>query len=71
MVANYGIGTNKAHFSLPCNATNPYLCVRYQENGGYGGWQKLSSAYANSACSVAYANVTGLPDLTGYATNTI
>ena len=30
----------------------------------------MSSAYADSAGSVAYANVTGTPDLTGYATIT-
>ena len=33
--ANYGFGTYRAQFALPRNATNPYLCVRYQENGVY------------------------------------
>ena len=43
------------------------IYVRHQENTVFGGWQKLSAAYANSAGSVAYSNLTGAPD---FATNT-
>jgi hypothetical protein len=54
--AQYPFGTYRAQFALPRNVGNPYLCVRYQENGGYGGWNKISAGYADSA---NYANSAG------------
>jgi hypothetical protein len=47
--ANYAFGTYRAQFALPRNVGNPYLCVKYQENGGYGGWNRISAGYADSA----------------------
>jgi hypothetical protein len=65
--AEYGFGTYRAQFAIGRNVSNPYLCVRYQENGSYGGWNKISAGYAdnanysNSAGSVDYSNIGNRP----------
>ena len=37
------------------NVANPYLNVRYRENGGWGGWNKIASGLAD--------NLTGSPNI--------
>ena len=61
--SQYAFGTYGAQFAIARNITSPYLCVRYQENGTYNAWSKLSCGYADSAGTVAYANITGTPNL--------
>ena len=39
----------------------PYIYKRYYGSGGWSGWFKLNAGYADSAGSVAWANVTGKP----------
>lgn len=39
----------------------PYIYKRYYGSGKWSGWFKLSAGYADSAGSVAWANVTGKP----------
>lgn len=39
----------------------PYIYKRYYYSGEWSGWFKLSAGYADSAGSVAWANVTGKP----------
>ena len=39
----------------------PYIYKRYYDSGKWSGWFKLSAGYADSAGSVAWANVTGKP----------
>ena len=39
----------------------PYIYKRYYSSGKWSGWFKLSAGYADSAGSVAWANVTGKP----------
>lgn len=39
----------------------PYIYKRYYESGKWSGWFKLNAGYADSAGSVAWANVTGKP----------
>jgi hypothetical protein len=69
--AEYAYGSYEAQFALPRNKTNPYLCVRYREDGNYGDWNTLSAGYADTAGSIAYANITGKPDLSFYLTYNI
>ena len=57
--ANYAYGSYQAQFALPRNVGNPYLCVRYREGGGWGGWNKINSGYADSA-----GGLTGTPNIT-------
>ena len=47
--------------AIPRNSTNPYLSVRFEENRVLGAWQKISAAYADSAGSVAWDNVSSKP----------
>ena len=54
--ANYAFGTYRAQFALPRNVSNPYLCVRYQENGGYTGWNRISAGYADTAANASGTN---------------
>ena len=69
--AEYSYGSYEAQFALPRNKTNPYLCVRYREDGNYGDWNTLSAGYADTAGSIAYANITGKPDFSFYLTSNI
>ena len=46
--ANYAYGSYQAQFALPRNVGNPYLCVRYREEGGWGGWKKISAGADDS-----------------------
>lgn len=39
----------------------PYIYKRYYDSGKWSGWFKLNAGYADSAGSVAWANVTGKP----------
>lgn len=39
----------------------PYIYKRYYSSGKWSGWFKLNAGYADSAGSVAWANVTGKP----------
>ena len=39
----------------------PYIYKRYYGSGGWSGWFKLNAGYADSAGSVAWANITGKP----------
>ena len=36
--------------------SNPYLCVRYQENGVFTGWNKISGGYADTAANASGTN---------------
>eukprot|EP00960_Hanusia_phi_P063234 765414-Hanusia_phi.AAC.1 len=40
---------------MPRNVNNPYLCVRFKENSGLGGWNKISAGYADTANSATWA----------------
>ncbi len=59
--ANYAYGSYQAQFALPRNVGNPYLCIRYRENGGWGGWNRISAGYADSA-----GTLSGNPTIGGY-----
>ena len=43
------------------DASVPYIYKRYYGSGKWSGWFKLNAGYADSAGSVAWANVTGKP----------
>lgn len=43
------------------DASIPYIYKRYYGSGKWSGWFKLNAGYADSAGSVAWANVTGKP----------
>ena len=62
--ANYGYGSASgwygAQFALPRNVGSPYLCVRYIENGGRGGWNKISAGYADSCSASGISGQTGM-----------
>lgn len=45
---------------IPDSGT-PYIYKRYYSSGKWSGWFKLNAGYADSAGSVAWANVTGKP----------
>jgi len=59
---NMGLGINYAFTSYGCqfaigrNVATPYLCVRYNENNSWGGWNKISAGLAD--------NLTGTPNIT-------
>ena len=48
----------------------PYIYKRYYGSGKWSGWFKLSAGYADSAGSVAWANVTGKPSAFNPAAHT-
>ena len=56
---DYAIGTYGTQFYWLRNTTNPYIRIRYQEGGSWGGWTKVSAGYADtagSATSASYAD---------------
>jgi len=46
---DYGYGTYGTQFYWLRNTTNPYIRIRYQEGGSWGGWTKVSAGYADNA----------------------
>lgn len=48
----------------------PYIYKRYYDSGKWSGWFKLNAGYADSAGSVAWANVTGKPSAFNPANHT-
>lgn len=48
-------GNYKTQIAIPRNVGNPYLCVRYMENGGWGGWNKFASGVADNASSSTFS----------------
>lgn len=63
-----GLGSEYAYSTYVCqmavgrNVANPYLNVRYRENGGWGGWNKIASGLADTATLAN--NLTGTPNIT-------
>ncbi len=57
-----GLGSDYAYSTYVCqmavgrNVANPYLNVRYRENGTWGGWNKIASGIADNI--VSGANIT-------------
>ena len=58
-----GSGSYGMEVAFPRNVSSPYIAIRYNENNSLGSWQKISAGYADSAGSVAWANVTGAPTI--------
>jgi hypothetical protein len=56
-----GTGSYGMQIAIPRNTTVPYFTVRYNENNAWGGWQKISAGYADSAGAVAWSNVSSKP----------
>jgi hypothetical protein len=56
---SFGLGDNYAYTSyvmqwaMGRNIANPYLNIRYRENGTWGSWYKVSAGYADTAGSLA------------------
>jgi hypothetical protein len=46
---DYAIGTYGSQFYWLRNTTNPYLWIRYQENGSWGSWTKGAAGYADNS----------------------
>jgi hypothetical protein len=60
--ANYSSAQYGMQIAYPRNVSNPYISIRYRENTNWGGWNKISAGYADSAGSansVAWSNVSG------------
>lgn len=57
-----GLGNDYAYNSygmqvaIPRNVSTPYVCVRYEEGGAFGAWQKINAGYADSAGSATTAS---------------
>lgn len=51
---------NPFQIQIP-DSSVPYIYKRYYSSGKWSGWFKLNAGYADSAGSVAWANVTGKP----------
>jgi hypothetical protein len=47
---NYG-----AQMAFGRNVTNPYIAIRYEENGSFGSWQKISAGNADNATNATNA----------------
>ena len=48
---DYSINQYATQFYWLRNTTNPYIRIRYQEGGSWGGWTKVSAGYADTAGS--------------------
>ncbi len=67
--ANYANTSYGMEWAMGRNVANPYLNIRYLENGTLGGWQKVSAGYADSAGKLQTArSITLTGDVTGTAT---
>lgn len=50
---DYAFNTYGMQIAYPRNVTTPYITVRYQENGVFAAWQKISAGYADTAGTAA------------------
>ena len=48
---NYGM-----QMAIGRNVTTPYIGIRYEENGSFGSWQKISAGFADSATNATNAS---------------
>jgi hypothetical protein len=58
---DYASNNYAMQLAIPRLSSNPYLSIRFQEGGVLRAWTKISAAYADSAGSVAWGNVSGKP----------
>ena len=66
---DYSISQYATQFYWLRNTTNPYIRIRYQEGGSWGGWTKVSAAYADTAGGLSSMNISQFTNNSGYITS--
>jgi len=57
--SRWSLGSNYNNYGMQMaigrNVTTPYIGIRYEENGSFGSWQKISAGFADSATNATNA----------------